>query len=410
MRRSCIRVVTAEEGKQRADPAPRDGRRRGVEDGDARTPVWSCSCQQLVHHSGMIAFTLCSNGFLAHAKTLGDSFLLHNPGTRFVIGLVDRRRGDIDYDSLGAFEILPVEDIAAPCFEDMWHRYNTLELITSLKPFYFEYLFWQSRPDAVLYFDSDCELYASCQSVFEELGDGTILLTPHALTPKADDGRDEDGPGLLEAVFLNYGVYNLGFLAVADRPGRAEFLRWWKARTARLCYIRPSSGLFVDQLWINLAPVFFAGVRVSGHPGLNMAYWNLHERTLTQQPNGNVMVNDTDPLVFFHFSSLDPRLPEAISRWQDRFTLQTRPDLDALFCGYAERLLKNGYESFQLIECAFAAQRKAFLAERALHEYGPATRAARVVLRRPARALRRVLGGLDAVLLRVRPGRGKGRG
>ena len=59
----------------------------------------------------MIAFTLCSNNYLAQAKTLGDSFVRHNPAGHFVIGLVDRRREDVDYAALGPFEILPVEDL-----------------------------------------------------------------------------------------------------------------------------------------------------------------------------------------------------------------------------------------------------------------------------------------------------------
>jgi hypothetical protein len=357
----------------------------------------------------MIAFTLCSNSFLAHAKTLAASLALHDPETRFVVGLVDVRRADIDYDSLGAFEILPVEDLAAPGFEDMWQRYDMLELITSLKPFYFEYLFREYGPDVVLYFDSDIQLYASCRSVVEELGDATVLLTPHALAPVADDDHDPDAASLQEAAFLNYGIYNLGFLAVADRPGRAEFLGWWKARTARSCYVRPSSGLYVDQLWINLAPVFFSGVRASRHTGLNMAYWNLHERILTERPDGTVMVNDTDPLVFFHFSSLDPRLPETISRWQDRFTLESRPDLEKLFRDYVSSLLDNGYERFRLIESAYALRREALLADRAGPEPLPATRLARGVLRRTESVLRRLCERLDSGLAGAWFRRHKGR-
>jgi len=324
----------------------------------------------------MIAFTLCSNNYLAQAKTLGDSFVLHNPGVRFVIGLVDRRREDIDYGLLGEFEILPAEDLAVPCFEDLWRRYDLVELNTALKPFYFEYLFQERGSDVVVYFDPDIELYASCLPVLDELGDAVVLLTPHALTPVPDDGLEPDRSGFLEAAFLNYGVYNLGFVAVADKPGHTEFLSWWKARTTRWGFNRPSSGMYLDQLWVNLAPVFFTGVRVSRHLGLNMAYWNLHERTLTERPNGPVMVNNADPLVFFHFSSLDPRSPDAISRWQGRFTLETRQDLDALFRDYSARLLQNGYERFRTMECVFAIQRRDLLAARATQEHAPATRAA----------------------------------
>ena len=46
----------------------------------------------------MIIFTLCSNNYLANAKTLGDSILNHRPNTMFVIGLVDERNCEIDYN------------------------------------------------------------------------------------------------------------------------------------------------------------------------------------------------------------------------------------------------------------------------------------------------------------------------
>jgi hypothetical protein len=44
-----------------------------------------------------IIFTLCSNNYLAQAKTLGDSVKKFNPDVLFVIGLVDKLHPEIDY-------------------------------------------------------------------------------------------------------------------------------------------------------------------------------------------------------------------------------------------------------------------------------------------------------------------------
>ena len=60
---------------------------------------------------------------------------------------------------------------------------------------------------------------------------------------------------------------------------------------------------------MNLAPVFFDGVHVLHHPGCNVAYWNLHERSLTVTGE-SYRVNEVAPLVFFHFSAYDPRQPD----------------------------------------------------------------------------------------------------
>jgi len=37
----------------------------------------------------------------------------------------------------------------------------------------------------------------------------------------------------------------------------------------------------VDQKWINLVPLLFEGISISRHVGLNAAFWNLHERTIS---------------------------------------------------------------------------------------------------------------------------------
>jgi hypothetical protein len=136
----------------------------------------------------VIAFTICSNNYLAQARTLGDSVVLHNPGVTFVIGLVDRLCPDVDYDALGPFVIIPVEELSIAGFDDLWKRYGIMELNTAVKPFYFSYLFQRYVPDVVIYFDPDIELFAPLATVRDELGDAMALLTPHALTPLPDDG------------------------------------------------------------------------------------------------------------------------------------------------------------------------------------------------------------------------------
>jgi len=300
----------------------------------------------------LTVFTLCSNNYLAHAKTLGESVVRHNPDARFVIGLADARRQDLDYSRLGPFEILPVEDVGIPDFEGFWRRYNLVELNTAIKPFYFEYFFRERRSDVVIFFDPDVEVYGSFQPILESLGSSAVLLTPHILTPIPDDGLSPAEP-----VFLRFGLYNLGFMAMAERHDARAFLEWWKARTAASGYDRPEEGLFVDQLWINLAPIFFDGIRIARHAGLNVAYWNLHERRLSQTDDRRWLVNDGDPLVFFHFSQLDPENPSSISKAQNRFHLGNRPDLRELVQGYRDQLMRNEIDRYRAVPCVYEERR-----------------------------------------------------
>ena len=70
----------------------------------------------------LISFTLCSNNYLAQAKTLGDSFKKHHPDFEFIIGLVDDFSDQIDYTAFQDFTIIKAEDINIPDFKgfDRW--------------------------------------------------------------------------------------------------------------------------------------------------------------------------------------------------------------------------------------------------------------------------------------------------
>ena len=66
-----------------------------------------------------IAFTICSNNYLAQAKTLGDSFLQYHPDWKFIIGLVDEYDNSFDYSSLANFEIIKVNEINVTNFKNL---------------------------------------------------------------------------------------------------------------------------------------------------------------------------------------------------------------------------------------------------------------------------------------------------
>ena len=60
---------------------------------------------------------------------------------------------------------------------------------------------------------------------------------------------------------------------------RAPFLSWWEERLRRECRIAPTTGLFVDQRWVDFVPSYFEHTVVTDE-GYNVAYWNLFEREL----------------------------------------------------------------------------------------------------------------------------------
>src|SRR5262245_5123917 len=89
----------------------------------------------------VIVFTLCSNNYLSLARIWVESMRQHAPEAKLVIGLVDKVRPDVDYSACAPAEIIPVDAIGIPDFDDMVLRYRIVELNTAIKPFLFKYLF-----------------------------------------------------------------------------------------------------------------------------------------------------------------------------------------------------------------------------------------------------------------------------
>ena len=169
-----------------------------------------------------------------------------------------------------------------------------------------------------------------------------------------------------EAIFLNYGVYNLGFLAVRPTSETTKMLKWWSEKLATQCFDQTESGIFVDQLPMTFVPVFYEEVQVSKNPGYNFAYWNFHERAISER-DGKYYINEKYPLVFFHFSNFKPVYPIDITSKQDRFSLDKQPVLKHLFSEYAEILLGNKYDElikipnyYSLIYTLDIMERKSF--------------------------------------------------
>ena len=283
--------------------------------------------------------TIVSKNYLAYAKTLCDSFKRFNPDAPFYVLLVDELE-DANLDlNAERYELIEAKSIGIHNFKRIAFRFDILELNTNVKPSFLKFLMRDRSVQRLLYLDPDILIASSLQPVFDLLDESQILLTPHCLTPITDNLRPS------EQDFLAVGVFNLGFIGVKDTLETGRFLDWWEQRCLTLGFSEMRTGLFVDQKWCNLAPCLFDGVEIIKNAGWNMAYWNLHERMLSKQA-GLWVVNGKIPLLFFHFSGVAMSERDQISRHQNRFDLNSRPDLKEIFGSYRDLLLSNGMNDF----------------------------------------------------------------
>lgn len=274
------------------------------------------------------AVTICSLNYVPKAKVLLETYREFHPTDDLYLLIVDRRPESFAAGEIPA-AVIWADELGIDSFQRKAFSFDVIELNTNVKPFVLRKLL--SRYDQVLYLDPDICVYAPLTPVFDALQSASVVVTPHANTPVLD-GHVPDDLG-----FLRFGAYNLGFVGVSRCPEAEAFLDWWGARCMALGFYEPQSGLAVDQKWVDLAPAFFPDLKILHDPGLNVAFWNLHERSFSEG-NGGYLVNGVYTLRFVHFSSFSENTPEVIANKQTRFLPGSRPDLLPLAETYAAKL------------------------------------------------------------------------
>jgi glycosyltransferase involved in cell wall biosynthesis/tetratricopeptide (TPR) repeat protein len=293
----------------------------------------------------LAACTIVSKNYLPYARTLCHSFHKYHPNTPFFVLLVDRVDGYFQPEH-EPFYTIGIEDLDIPDHYGFCFKYTILELNTAAKPYFLSYLFDKHGVQKLIYLDPDILIFRSVSHIVELLANNSIILTPHLTVPIEDNYR------LNELDILLAGVYNLGFIAISQTPTTRNFLEWWQKRLYENCLMALDKGMHVDQKWMDLVPGFFDGVYILRHPGYNVAYWNLHGRSI-EFKNGDVLVNG-EPCYFFHFSGMNPEKLGPISKHQNRFTMTNVGQAARLFEEYRDLVFSNGYKQTKDWPYAFA--------------------------------------------------------
>ena len=279
--------------------------------------------------------TIVARNYLAQAHVFVTSFQRHNPGVRVMTLIIDGDADDRLLTTVG--DVVLPEDLGVEplVLHEMIVMYDVMELATALKPSLLMHAL-RSGASSAAYFDPDIKVYAPLHDVLEAARIHDIVLTPHTLHPLPRDGKR-----LTERDIMLSGIYNLGFIGVG--PGAFRFLSWWHERLETDAIVDIANALFTDQRWIDWAPSLFRH-HISRDPGLNAAYWNLHERTVAGPPD-NATVSGV-PLRFFHFSGYDPAKPWLLSKHfgeRPRTLLSEQPALADLCDDYGADLEAAGH-------------------------------------------------------------------
>jgi hypothetical protein len=282
--------------------------------------------------------TIAARNYLARARVLAASLQRFYPDARLVLVIVDDAGEERANPANAAFEILPLEEIGLDVRELHLRAaiYDVTEFSTSIKPWLMTRLL-DDGAELLVYVDPDIELYAPIDDLILTAAEHDLVITPSTTAPVPYDSLSPH-----ESDFLRTGLFNLGYVAVAQR-GRG-FLEWWMPRLRRDCVRAEAAGYFVDQRWVDLAPFYF-DAQIVADPGCNVAWWNLAQHEVGRA-HGTISIDDW-PLRFFHFSSFDPLRPDQICTLPLvrplRYELADFPPIVELCQAYAERLLAAGH-------------------------------------------------------------------
>jgi len=296
--------------------------------------------------SSTAAFTVVTPNYLAHAQSLKKSFLQHNPGTEFFIGILGKKHHCPEMNFENCYF---VDSLSDNRISGMIGRYQPFEMNCALKPFFATHILeHHSQIQRLIYLDSDMYVFGQ----FALLTEAAVTISPHRTKNIGYLPEPKD----FSIISLNrYGVYNAGYFELQRKAEAFAFLDWWKKLLEHTGYEKPDEHLFGDQLWLNLVPSFFDDIYINKNPGYNVAIWNLIERQVEDR-NGTYYVNN-QPLVLFHFSKYNLNEPDRLVYYDEPYlTFDNFPVLRGIYEKYRIGLLGAGYENIKSLPYPFSGE------------------------------------------------------
>lgn len=140
------------------------------------------------------------------------------------------------------------------------------------------------------YLDADLLFFSDPAPIFEELGNGSILITEHNFSKEFKR-------------LAAYGKYNVQFVVFRNDRNALEALERWRTQTIDWCYSRGGDKKGGDQIYLNDWPERFKGVHVLQNNKLCLAPWSADQYRVDKK-DGSIYVEGVK-LVFYHFHSFD---------------------------------------------------------------------------------------------------------
>lgn len=281
---------------------------------------------------------VCTRNFLPLARTAVRSFLDHHPHAVPVVLVVDAERStDVDIEIDGA-EIRLGREVMGARFPFLALKYSGFEISAAAKSYLLEHLVASGRFRTVVFLDADVLVLAPMTALIEGLADHDFVVCPHLVSPFPLRPSAPERPSLGEVA--SAGILNAGIIGVRSGPTAQRFLATWREMVSAPGAFTGQESRQHEQLAFNWVISFGPDVLVLTDSAYNVAYWNLHERTL--KASAGEFTVDGNPLVAFHFSGFSPANPRVLSVHDGRHSRYLLPAVARLISHYMDRLAANG--------------------------------------------------------------------
>jgi hypothetical protein len=141
------------------------------------------------------------------------------------------------------------------------------------------------------YIDADLYFYRNPKILIKEMGDNSVLITPHNFSPEYRDA-------------LKFGKYCIQFMTFKNDAYAMKALKWWRNACLDWCYNRLEDGKFGDQLYLDDWLTRFEKIHELKQEG-TLAPWNNLLFDISSENGEVILINKEtslrSPLVFYHY-------------------------------------------------------------------------------------------------------------
>lgn len=275
-------------------------------------------------NSRRVYCTYFDSAYLARGLAMLHSLRIHDPNTRiFVVALDDLTVQVLQARFGPRIQVIGTGPLhtAVPGLRGAREQRSPWAYYATQKPVAVQFAMESlPRPECVVYIDADTWFFSDPAPLFDEIGDASVAVSPHAFSPAVEH-------------LQSFGRFNAGFIYWRNDETGRRCLADWRDDCLAWCAEEPQpDGRFMNQGYLNRWPERYPGVHLLRHPGLNLAPWNIDAHSIARSASGITV--DGFPLIFYHFHGLE-RYADGL--WASKFPhLETQLEIarDSIYLPY----------------------------------------------------------------------------